>query len=74
MCQWDAVDTSPDLGGQNILKTFKIAMRCKRRTTRTELERVFRRWLYFHLRSEIIFGPLTETTAPTDLPLILTTT
>jgi len=23
MFQWDDVDTSPDLGGQNVLKTFK---------------------------------------------------
>jgi len=27
MFQWDAVDTSPDLGGRNVLKTFEIAIR-----------------------------------------------
>jgi len=32
------VDTSPDLGGQNvILKTFEIAIRHNRQMTRTEL-------------------------------------
>ena len=33
MFQWDAVDTSPDLGGQNVLKTFEMAIRHNRRTT-----------------------------------------
>jgi len=47
------VDTSPDLGGQNvILKTFEIAIRHNRQTTRTEL-RVFSRWTYLHLRLQI---------------------
>jgi len=35
MFQWDAVDTSPDLVGQNVLKTFETAIRHNRRTTRT---------------------------------------
>jgi len=26
MFQWDAVDTSPDLAGQNVLKTFEMAI------------------------------------------------
>ena len=38
MFQWDAVDTSPDLGSRHILKTFEMAIRHIRRTTRTELE------------------------------------
>ena len=40
MFRWDAVDrpTSTDLGGQNVLITFEMATRCKRRTTRTERE------------------------------------
>ena len=38
MFHWNAVDTSPDLGGQNVLKTFEMAIRHKRQTTRTELE------------------------------------
>jgi len=38
MFQWDAVDFSPDLWGQNVLKTFEMAIRHNRRTTRTELE------------------------------------
>ena len=38
MPQWDAVGTSPDLGHQNVLKTFEMAIRHNRRTTRTELE------------------------------------
>jgi len=55
MLQWDAVDTSPDLGGQNVLKTFEMAIRYDRRAIRTELERVFCRWMYFYLRSKIVF-------------------
>ena len=35
---WDAVDTSPDLGGQNVLKTIEMAIRHNRRPTRRELE------------------------------------
>jgi len=40
MFQWDAVDTttSPDLGGQDVVKTFEIAIRYNTRTTRMELE------------------------------------
>ena len=38
MFQWDAVDTGPDLGDHNVLETFEMAIRHKRRTTRTELE------------------------------------
>jgi len=38
---WDAVDTSPDIGGQHVLKTFESAIRHNRRPTRTELEREF---------------------------------
>ena len=40
MFQWDAADASPDLWGQNVLRSFEIAFRYNRRTTRTELERV----------------------------------
>ena len=56
MFQWAVVDTGPDLGGggQNVLKTFEMAIRNNRRTTRTELERVFCRWIYFYLRSKIL--------------------
>ena len=35
---WGAVDTSPDLGGQNVLKTIEMAIRHNRRPTRRELE------------------------------------
>ena len=38
---WDAVDTSRDLWGQNVLETFEMAIRHKQRSTRTELERGF---------------------------------
>ena len=58
MFQWDAVDTNPDLVGQNVLKTFKMAIQHNRRTTRTELERVLCRWIYSHLRLKIFPGPL----------------
>jgi len=37
MFQWDAVDTNPDLEGQNVIKSFEMAIRHNRRTTRTEL-------------------------------------
>jgi len=30
---WDAVDASPDLGGQNVLKAFETAIRHNRRPT-----------------------------------------
>jgi len=39
MFQWDAVDISRDLLGQNVLKIFELATRHSKRTTRTELER-----------------------------------
>ena len=55
MFQWDAVDTSPNLDSQNVIKTFEMAIRHDRRTIRTELERVFCRWMYFYLRSKIVF-------------------
>jgi len=55
MFQWDAVDTSPDLAGRNVLKTFEMAIPHDGLTTRTELERVFRRWIYFHSRSKKYF-------------------
>jgi len=54
MFQWDAVDNSPDLVSQNVLKTFERAIGHNRWTTRTELERVFCCWLYFHSRSKNI--------------------
>jgi len=56
MFQWDVVDTSPDLRGKNVLKTFEVAIRHDRRATRSELERVLCRWTYFHLRSKILRG------------------
>jgi len=56
MFQRDADDTSPDLRAQHVLKTFEMAIRRKRRTTRTEL-RVFCRWVYFHLYSKIFLWP-----------------
>ena len=55
--QWDAVDTGPDLRCQNVLTTFETAIRHNRRTTQTELEKVFCRWIYFHLHSKIFFWP-----------------
>jgi len=38
MFQWDAVDTSPDLGGHSVVEPFEMAVRHNRRTTRTEIE------------------------------------
>jgi len=59
--QWDASDATFDLGGQNVLRTFEMAIRHYRRTTRTglqrESERVFCRRIYFHLRSKILLWP-----------------
>jgi len=57
MFQWDTVDTSPDLVGQNVLKTFEMAIRHNRWKTRMELESVFCRWTYCHLCSKIFFWP-----------------
>ena len=37
---FSGMPASLDLGGQNVVKTFEMAIRHKRRTTRTELERV----------------------------------
>jgi len=54
----DAVDTSLHLGGQKVFKTFEMAIRHNRRPTQTELETVFCRWIYLHLRSEIFFVAL----------------
>jgi len=34
---WDAVDTSPDLAGQNVVKTFEMAIRRNTRTTETKV-------------------------------------
>ena len=61
MFRWDAVDTWPDLGGgQNVIRTFEMAIWHNRRTTRTELEKVFCRWTYYNLLSTKIFsGSLT---------------
>jgi len=57
--QWDAVDTSPDIWGQNVLRTVEMAIRHKRRTTRTASEREsLLSLVYFHLRSKIFSGPL----------------
>jgi len=58
MFQWDAVDTSPDLGGQNVLKTFEMAIRHYRRTTWTELERVFCCSIFFTYIEVYFYGPL----------------
>ena len=48
---------SPDLKCRNVLKTFEMAIWHNRRTTWTELEGVFCRWIYFRLRSKIFFLP-----------------
>jgi len=55
MFQWDAVDTSPDLWGQNVLKTFEMAIRHNRLTRRTELGRVFLSLDLFSLTFKNIF-------------------
>jgi len=71
--QSDAVVTSPDLGGQNVFKTFKMAIRQNRRTTSTELNKIFCRWIYFHLLFKKYFfyppGAGGEGQSPTSLPL-----
>ena len=51
MFQWDDADTSPDLEGRNVLETFEMAI------LHTTRERVFWRWIYFHLRSWTFFWP-----------------
>jgi len=64
MFQWDAVDTSPDSWDQNVLKTFEMAIRHNRQTTRTELERACCRWIYFNLRLKLFSGRLTGSDRP----------
>jgi len=46
MFWWDAFDTSPDLAGQNGLKTFEVAIRHNRRTTRSERELSVARFVF----------------------------
>jgi len=58
MFQWDAVNTSPDLGDQNVLKTCEMAIHHNRLMTWTELETGFCRWIYFHLCSKIFLALL----------------
>jgi len=55
--QWDAVDTSPDLWGQNVLRTVEMAIRHKRRTTRTASERESSVAGLFSLTFKNIFWP-----------------
>ena len=63
MFHWDAVDTNANLGGRNVVKTVEMAIWHDTRTTRTESERVFCRWIYlciylfYFLRSKIFFWP-----------------
>jgi len=75
--QSDAVVTSPDLGGQNVFKTFKMAIRQNRRTTSTELNKIFCRWIYFHLLFKKYFftllgrgGAIPHIAPPMDQPLV----
>jgi len=65
----DAVHASPDLGGQNVLKTFKMAIRHNRRPTDTNVirERVFCRWIYFHLKN-VFLALLRAAIAPVATP------
>jgi len=71
--QWDASDATFDLGGQNVLRTFEMAIRHYRRTTRTglqrESERVFCRRIYFHLRSKNIVVALLRWRSPHAPPI-----
>ena len=53
--QRDAVATGPDLGGRNVPRAFEMALRHNRRTARTELERVFCRWIHGRLTFQNIF-------------------
>jgi len=64
-----AVHASPDLGGQKVLKTFKMAIRHNRRPTDANVirERVFCRWIYFHLKN-VFSGPLTGGHRPRRQP------
>jgi len=68
MFQLDAIDTGPAFGGQNVLETFEMAIRHNRRTTRTELERVFCRCIYFHVRSKVFFWPSYGERSPPSPP------
>jgi len=54
--QWDAIDASADLWDQNVLRTFEMAIRHKRRATGTELES-FLSLDSFSLTFKFFFGP-----------------
>jgi len=60
---WDADDTSPDLGGQNVLKTSEMAIRHNRRTARTELEFSVAGFIFTNVR-KYFSGPLTGRNCP----------
>jgi len=60
---WDADDTSPDLEGQNVLKTSEMAIRHNRRTARTELEFSVAGFIFTNVR-KYFSGPLTGRNRP----------
>jgi len=62
MFQWDAIDTNPDLGGQNVLKTVEMAIRHNSRRTRTESESFRSLDLFWVTFINILSGPLTRGT------------
>jgi len=61
---------SPDLGSQNVLKTYKTAISHNRRTTRTILERLFCRWIYFYLGSKIFLSLTGGGRSPPSIALL----
>jgi len=63
MFQCDVVDTSPNLGGKNVLKTVEMAIWHKKADDINGI-RVFCHWIYFHLRSKIFYGPLRGRSPP----------
>jgi len=54
MFHCDAVDSSPDLGGKNVIKTVEMGIRHDGRKTRMDLEFSVAGF-FFHLRSKIFF-------------------
>ena len=57
---WGAVDTTPDSGVKVSSTPSKWLFDITGRPTRTELERVFCRWIYIYLHSKIFSGPLSH--------------
>ena len=74
MFQRDAVDTVPDLGDQNVLKTSETAIGHNRQTTRTELEFSVAGFIFTYVQNIflVVLGGGEGDRAPMDAQLLVT--